>query len=434
MASNNLIIGLEIGAQTTRQLTRHLPVCNWNPVVLTVKEQYFPHTDALGPNGFPGCIRRTRVVPHPLGIFADLKARLHADTCTAPYSETTGRAMGTLRRWLLSLLRTPDIYTGWIPPAIVAGLDEIRRHSVTHLCSSAPYWSNHLIGLVLSRLTGLTWTAHFRDPWVGIPAWKPESALSRWIERSLERMVVHRSTSVVCVTERHAGLFRRRYPEIAPEKFVSIPNGFDETEWTDIGDRADHRTAARDTFVIRYAGSLHERRSPLPLFRAVRALVDAGEVDRSRLTIDLVGWCDVAEGRRVTEMADECGIVDRVTFTGPLGRTDTLRRMAQADLLLVLAEAQPYQIPGKTYEYLRAGRPILALTSDGALSDLLRETGGAWIVDPADQRGIAAAVREAYRGWTTGQRPPCPDSQVVATFDRRRLAARLAEVFHDGTP
>ena len=426
---------LEVGAHASKQLARYLPLYGWEPLVLTVHERYYPDRDTRSQSAFPGRVVRTRVFSHPLDVCSRLKSRLgfsanRLDTAVQREAEWSGEGIGTVRRWILSLLKTPDVYTGWILPAVLTGLREIRRQGVTHLCSSAPYWSNHLVGLILSHLTGLTWTAHFRDPWVGIPQWKPTCAASQWIERTLEGMVVRRAAAVVCVTELHTNLFRQRYPGAPPGKFVTIPNGFDEAEWNGLGTKNDNgRPAEQNRFVIRYAGSLYQRRNPLPLFRALETLVDSREIDRSSITIDLVGWCDLAEGRRVQEMAEECRIPQCVTFTGPLNRADTLRSMTQADLLLLLAEAQPYQIPGKTYEYLRAGRPILALTSDDALAQLLRRTGGAWVVPPGDDEGVVAALREAYTRWRRGERGPVADRTFVASFDRRLLAGRLAEQF-----
>jgi len=307
---------------------------------------------------------------------------------------------------------------------------EVRRHGIAHLLSSGPYWSNHLIGLALSRLTGLSWTAQFRDPWTGIPQWKLETAISKRVEAALERMVVARASSVVCVTDLHARLFRQLYPDLPPSKFVTIPNGFDELEWQEAGLGRNNGGCRRSgKFVIRYTGSLYQRRNPRPVFRALQLLIASGEIKPGTVAIDLMGWCDVAEGQPVSQMADECKVADWVTITGPRSRAETLRSMVQADLLLLLAEAQPYQIPGKAYEYLRAGRPVLALTPEGALAQLLRQTGGAWVVDPADEAAIAAAVRDAYRRWSIGLDGPKADWAVVTSFDRRLLAGRIAELF-----
>jgi hypothetical protein len=50
--------------------------------------------------------------------------------------------------------------------------------------------------------------------------------------------------------------------------------------------------------------------------------------------------------------------------------------------LLVLANDQPFQVPGKTYDYLATGRRIMAVTEpDSATADLLRPLEGCAIVE-----------------------------------------------------
>ena len=425
--------GMEMGAQACAQIARYLPLYGWEPVVLTVRERYIENISDRPQRAFPGLVIRTHMVPHPLSVFRSLKSRLRLKADEKPSEEASFEKMGVLKRWVLSLLRVVDMRTGWILPASVAGLGVIRQQKVSHLFSSGPPWTSHLVGLVVARLTGLPWTVHFRDPWTGIPQWKPVSALSARIETTLEKMVVSRATSVVCVTDRHTNMMRQIYLELPPDKFVTVPNGFDEAEWNDVEVGNDGGGLGReDKFVITYAGQLYWERSPLPLFRALRALADAGGIELARVRVDLVGWCDVARGRRVTEMAADCGIGDCINVKGPLSRTETVRKLARSDLLLLLAEGLTLQIPGKTYEYLRARRPILALTSEGALAELLRETGGAWVVDPADDNGIVAAVREAYRVWNDGLLLPTANPALVSGFDRRLLAGRFADLFDRG--
>src|SRR2546425_4409233 len=423
------------GAQACAQIARHLPRYGWEPIVLTVDGGHGDHVDAGPLHTFPGRVVRTRVAPHPLSVYRTVKSRLrpHAD-------QTTGRERplprsGTFQRWALSLLAVPDIYTGWLLPASLAGLREIRRRHVTHLLSSAPCWTNHLVGLVLARLTGLPWTAHFRDPWTRTPGWRPWTPLSRRVEIALEERVVRTASTVVCVTARHTDLMRRRYPDLRGDTFVTIPNGFDETEWPDRdAASAGPGPAKRNTFVITYVGWLYQRRSPSPLFRALATLINSGDIDRNRIRVELIGWCDWVDGARVRDIAAEHGLAECVNVSGPLTRREMLRQLVTSDLLLLLAEGLTRQIPGKTYEYLRSGRPILALTSEGALADLLRQTGGAWVVDPSNQDGIVTAVREAYRSWKDGLDSPTADAAAVSRFDRRLLAGQFAEVFARGIP
>jgi len=326
------------------------------------------------------------------------------------------------------------MYAGWLAPAVLSGLRATRQLGIQHLLSSGPCWTNHLVGLALAEMTRLPWTAHFRDPWVEVADDQRRRNISHRIEAALERAVVTRAQSVVCVTAQHTDLLRRRYPWLPADKFTTIPNGYDEVEWDGVdgncGEWEDEKDDSDGKFVITYAGWLYQERTPEPIFRALRCLIDHAEVDIDHLEIDLIGWCDTAQGRSVRAMAAQWGLVRCLRMDGPLSKTETLRRIAQSNLLLLLAEGWTLRVPAKAYEYLRAGRPILALAPrEGAVADLFRRTGGASVVDPTDDTGITVAVREAYLSWSHGRPPRAPDPKVVAEFDRARLASRFAAVF-----
>jgi glycosyltransferase involved in cell wall biosynthesis len=237
---------------------------------------------------------------------------------------------------------------------------------------------------------------------------------------------VTRADSVVCVTAQHTDLLRRRYPGLPAGKFATIPNGYDESEWEGVHDSSAYQAAK---FVITYAGWLYEERTPEPLFRALRSLIDHGNVDISRLQIDLIGWCEMAQGQSVKALAARWGLDRHLRIEGPFTKIETFRRLTSSSLLLLLAEGWTLRVPAKAYEYLRARRPVLALApTEGAIADLFRRTGGAWVVEHTDDPGIMAAVREAYRGWSGGQPARISDPLIVTEFDRARLASRFAAI------
>ncbi len=421
----------DIGAHACEQIARYFPLYGWDPIVLTRPKRLIESVDPNHRRAFPGTIVEAGVLPHPISIYRKLKeiARRNRGSESPGQETLEEQRRGGIRRWVLSLLHTPDIYTGWLIPATIAGLKAIGRERITHLFSSGPYWTNHLVGLMLAKLSGLPWTIHFRDPWNQVPQAKPVSTLSAKLEKWLEWRVMSRADRVVCVTEPHTRLLRQIFSALPPEKFLTIPNGYDGAEWDAREIRAE---TAHHQFVITYPGTfMMGARSPRPLFHALRQLIDAGDLDPHELQVDLFGNCDIAEGIRVRDMAAEYGLQQFVYVGPPVSRSETLRRMASSNLLLLLAEGWTLQIPGKTYEYLRAGRPILALTSEGALADLLRRTGGAWVADPQDDAAIARAVHEVYVAWKLGHPAPRADCALVADFDRRRLAGRFAALFDE---
>jgi glycosyltransferase involved in cell wall biosynthesis len=431
---------LEMGARSCVQIARYLPMHGWSPVVLTAREKYIEEryrgsADEIAELGLPDAVVRTRLLPHPLDFYRWLKSAFKRESQAGDAGETDVEAdtpiteKGKLRRLILSALTVPDMHTGWILPAVAAGLKAARQSKAEQIFSSGPFWTNHLVGYALSYLTGLPWTAHFRDPWFAGQWLAPASAIAERLNKWLERLIVTRATAVVGVTEEHAAAFRKTYPYLPAEKFVAVPNGYDNGEWANLpaGMRRDDKSEGK--FLIVYTGKFYIERDPQPLFRALKKLIDSGEITREQIQVDLVGWCATSEGRSVREMAVKCGLSDCVNILGPRRRPETLRRMTEADLLLLLAERFVIQIPGKTYEYLRAGRPILAITPEGALANLLRKIGGGLAVDPNDADGILAAVRESVRQWKEGRVRYPADPAAVAGFDRRALAGRLTELF-----
>lgn len=419
----------EIGAHACEQLARYFPLYRWHPIVLTRSRKLIERLDANYKRSFPGSIVEAGTLPHPIWMYRKLKRDVEQRPAVdAPAGETAPPRAQTIRRWILSLLHTPDIYTGWIVPAVWKGLRVIRSEGVKRLFSSGPFWTNHVTGALLSRITGLPLTLHFRDPWMEVEQPKPVSAMSLKIEKWLESFVIATASSVVCVTDWHTRRLRESFPSQPAEKFVTIANGYDGAEWD--GFDMDVRPADCSRFVITYSGGfVPDSRTPRPLFRALRSLIDAGEVDESSIAIRLFGNCDRAEGKPVAEIAREYGLHDLVDVGPAVGRSEAIERVQQSNLLLLLAEGWTLQIPGKTYEYLRSGRPILALTGEGALADLLRRSGGAYVADPDDDVAITNAIRETYANWKNGLPARHADRRLIESFDRRRLASRYVALF-----
>ncbi len=78
-------------------------------------------------------------------------------------------------------------------------------------------------------------------------------------------------------------------------------------------------------------------------------------------------------------------------------------------------------IPSKMFEYLAAGKPVVAALA-GEAAQILREAG-AWVVPPADSEALAAAIRtlaaDPQRRQAMGRQGRC---YVEKYFDRGMLA------------
>jgi glycosyltransferase involved in cell wall biosynthesis len=114
--------------------------------------------------------------------------------------------------------------------------------------STASPFTDHLIALLLVKLSGLPWVADFRDLWVDRPNF-PKNRWRLFIDRKLEKMVIQRADHVITATSLMAEHFKRFYPNA---KYTSITNGYDEDDFTKPG------TLIPDgqEFILTYTGYL----------------------------------------------------------------------------------------------------------------------------------------------------------------------------------
>jgi glycosyltransferase involved in cell wall biosynthesis len=123
-----------------------------------------------------------------------------------------------------------------------------------------------------------------------------------------------------------------------------------------------------------------------------------------------------------------------VRMRGYLSHRDTIALMRSADLLFLPMHNLPHGhpagiVPGKTYEYLASGRPILAAVPEGDARDLVREVGTGLVCSPDDVEGMAGIIRQQLELWRAGRPSVAPDPAVLARYERRTLTRELASVF-----
>lgn len=421
-----------VGALRPAKFAEYLPEFGWEPIVLAGDEavEGVPQfaladdsdTDATHVRELPGLRRLWRDVKKILGDeegHAD--ARAEAEWRERFERVRRERGLGVRARELAyGLMSLPDHHHGWIPPAVYHGARIIKREHPEAILSTSPPHSAQVVGLLLARLSGLPLLTDFRDPWIGNPA-TPDYVTggpTYRVERWLESRVLDRSASVVVATREHAEeLAARRHD--CQGKISMVPNGFDASTFEGL-----HRGGS-DRFTITYVGNFYHSRSPQALFDAVARVLSSGDVNPRDLEIRLVGDCDYADGRSVRQMASDAGLNGCLTLVGRLPHRQALEEVTRADLLLLLATEQPRQVPTKAYEYLAAGRPILALADEGATARLMADAGADVVPDP-DPSAIATVVESHLRGWAPTRATPWSCPSPAARFERRETTRVLA--------
>jgi hypothetical protein len=126
----------------------------------------------------------------------------------------------------------------------------------------------------------------------------------------------------------------------------------------------------------------------------------------------------------------EHDVAELVELAPPLPYRAALAEMLAADGLLLLQAANCNgQIPAKLYEYLRARRPLLALTDPaGDTAAALREAGIDTIADLASADAIAEALPR-FLALCRAARAPLASDAVIAGHARSARARELAHLF-----
>lgn len=330
-----------------------------------------------------------------------------------------------------ALLAVPDTWIGWVPWAVSAARRIHATDPVDLIYSTSPHASAHLIARSVARVSQRPWVTDFRDPWVEDPPepGAPDGFLFRSINRALERSVIKSCHAVVGSTNGISEMLRRRYPHVSGEKFHTIFNGYDETDFQDL----DAETGRSEHMLIVHAGMLNpEFRDPRPLFRALRRCSDARSIDLAKVRLRLIGGGPFAESREVHGEISRLELDDVVQVIGRVPYKQSLQQLAAADLLLLIqASADTASlVPAKLYEYLRMQRPVLGLVQHGASAEVIETTRGGWVVCPDDDAALADRLSEAYHQWTMGTLPDVKaDLQALRRFDRKLLTAELAKLF-----
>jgi len=394
------------GVQRTLKFARYLPEYGWRPSILTVRHgvRGEPHDLSLGAELPNVLIKRTAFLDLSLLPRGAIRLGL--------------RRFARLARLLLYL---PDQQVGWLPWAC-AGALELARSADLVYSTSAPYTA-HLVGLWLKLRLGRPWVADFRDEWSLNPFFQYPSPALLALNRLMERRVLAHADRVLATTPGHAAGLASLMPVARRARVSVIHNGYDPAD-------LPAAVAPATRFTLVHVGSFYGIRQPTSLLHALERLVASGEVLADDVRLILAG-----SGAAPITIPPALATV--VELPGYLPHQAALRLLHSATVPVLIVGARWVagldNIPGKLYEYLATGKPILALAdANSYAAQLLRRTR-CGVVVPDEPAAIAAALHTLYTQWRTGTPAVEPDWEEIRRYNRRRLTGELAAIFDEVT-
>jgi len=224
-------------------------------------------------------------------------------------------------------------------------------------------------------------------------------------------------------------MYLDRYPDVAASKFTVIENGFDEENFRQAEKLAEHGGGIGSGGCLKlvHSGLLYPvERDPTFFFAAISELKKRGilKPDQVQIILRASGYDDIYRPMLLDHKID-----DIVNLLPGLPYFEALAEMIDADGLLLFQAANcNHQIPAKVYEYLRAGRPILALTDPrGDTATVLSEAGIDTIANLDSVDDIRNSVQR-FLGLVSEGRGPRAEPEFVTRCTRQSRTAELADL------
>jgi glycosyltransferase involved in cell wall biosynthesis len=175
------------------------------------------------------------------------------------------------------------------------------------------------------------------------------TAYARKRHESFEREVL-RAADQIIATSHHTKL---EFEKITERPISVITNGYD-LELDQTAPTLDEK------FTLSHIGSLLSGRNPKNLWKVLSEMVRASDEFKNSVQIDLVG----VVSSEILDDLERNGLAPYTKTLGYLTHKEAVQKQRQSQVLLLLeidSELTQGIIPGKLFEYLASGRPILGI-------------------------------------------------------------------------
>ncbi len=417
------------GVQRSLKFVKYLPGFGYDPLVLTAE-----------PN------REHRWTPTDQALLDEVPSSVKVASVRLPEEVHVPGKLERAARELLGMRSRFGLT--WMHKVIEAGMEIVLREKPELIFVTLSPFEGADAAAEISRRTGIPWAADLRDPWA-----LDEFQLhrTRW-HRGLERMQMERSLRgaalIIMNTPDSARRLAEAFPRLDRERIVSLTNGYDASDFA-----GPVEPLGGGKFAIVHSGYFHaesgltEQAKRFHYRLLGRTIPGVERLPRSHyfLLQALERWLE-EDPSIADEVRIHCvGVISRTDKAlidrspagrlfechGYLSHTECLRHVRGADLLFLPMHKMPPGmragiVPGKAYEYMAAGRPILATVPDSDARDFVLKAGTGTVCEPGDVAGLLAALKERHAEWKSGRPRSDWNSEFVRQFERKNLTAKLA--------
>jgi glycosyltransferase involved in cell wall biosynthesis len=407
------------------KFVKFLPQLGWQPYVFTPEN---PSFDIKDPSLLAHVPDEAEVIHFPIWepyeIFLKISKVFGGASANKPTAVVGSKNRSLFQRvstWVRGNFFIPDPRRFWVKPSVEFLEEFLESNKISRIITTGPPHSMHLIGLKLKqRNPKLMWIADFRDPWSewGFLDTLSLSSFARKKHRKLEAQVLKNADRVVTITP----FYVRQFASLGNRKVDLLTNGFDEDDFKSI------TYSKSDRFVIRHVGIINEKCDPRPFMNALGEWCEERKLIGEKIVIEFIG--DVhPEFKKFVQGSATLSRISK--FIPSMPHSELLKLYGSSSLLLLVLtgykDAEGY-MPGKLFEYIATGLPVLGIGPEaGDAAKLLRESGAGIMIDGAKKNEIKAALSERYNEWNVSTASVIKKSSAQA-YSRKAITQTLIEL------
>ena len=319
----------------------------------------------------------------------------------------------------------PDQYQRWYSPALQEARKILQKEKVDLIYSvSAPY-TCHFIAMKLKKEFNIPWVTEWGDPWAenhflklhyDKTLIKPLRQFQKLLIKRGERNILRAADKSIVDCEPHQQQLCEAYGFTHEKIELITDSGYDESDFTELQAQALYP----DKLTIVFLGSVY------PDFMGpIQNFLNAVNEAAKDVEIAFIGQGATAlQGINMENLTCILHLVKEKALAFALG----------SDFLFIVMPPSARWIPGKLFEYLRLGKPILGLVpEDGDPAKIIKEARAGFILsyDPEEMKQQLKAI---FNQWKQGRLKNFePDWEYVAQFERHNLTRKLVAVFNKVT-
>lgn len=283
-----------------------------------------------------------------------------------------------------------DNKIGWFPFAYKKAVNLCNKKKYNLIFATIGPFTSGYLAYRLSKVTKIPYFIDYRDQWsLYVYPLYFFNILKRHAE-SIEKKMLENACGVSFVGKFMKENILSYFGKHLESKIVVAYNGFDEDDFTiEVDKRNDNK------IIIRYIGTLYGLQKPDFFIKALIEMIDLNTIP-DNVCFEFIG----NYYSETNELFSDLKLARYLKTRNQVSHPEAVALMKSSDALLLFLSSKNSTdvIPGKIFEYMRTGVPILAMISESSeTAQILKDVGHNYFCSMEDIEMIKTKLNDLIK-------------------------------------